>query len=78
MHHIAPSESKSGTFKLLLIIEVFRVTQEQAQYTNFREKEKEILDRVMDPKRWVIDRKRFDQNIMYYTSKSFYHNMYNT
>jgi len=36
---------------LLLAISV-RVTQELAQYTNFREKEKEILDRVMDPKRY--------------------------
>ena len=35
------------------MIELLRVTQELAQYTNFREKEKEILDRVMDPKRWV-------------------------
>ena len=32
-------------------IALFRVTEELAQYTNFREKEKEILDRVMDPKR---------------------------
>ena len=32
-------------------IVLFRVTEELAQYTNFREKEKEILDRVMDPKR---------------------------
>ena len=35
------------------VIELSRVTQELAQYTNFREKEKEILDRVMDPKRWL-------------------------
>ena len=32
-------------------IALLRVTEELAQYTNFREKEKEILDRVMDPKR---------------------------
>ena len=37
--------------KVWILIELFRVTQELAQYTNFREKEKEILDRVMDPKR---------------------------
>ena len=36
-------------------IALFRVTEELAQYTNFREKEKEILDRVMDPKRWVFE-----------------------
>ena len=36
-----------------ILIALSRVTQELAQYTNFREKEKEILDRVMDPKRWV-------------------------
>ena len=36
-------------------IALFRVTEELAQYTNFREKEKEILDRVMDPKRWVLE-----------------------
>ena len=36
-------------------IALFRVTEELAQYTNFREKEKEILDRVMDPKRWALE-----------------------
>ena len=47
VQHIASSVN-SGQ-----VIELSRVTQELAQYTNFREKEKEILDRVMDPKRWL-------------------------
>ena len=29
-----------------------RLTEEVHQPTNFREKEKEILDRVLDPQRW--------------------------